>query len=100
MNDPRFIALLPLFLIASGFWIPKLAAVPLPTSPTRDWVQRLFDGLKAPVPPRRLVANIYYVGVSGVSSFLITTPEGHILIDTGFADTAPLTARSVEQLGF
>jgi len=52
------------------------------------------------VPPRHLVANIYYVGAIGVSSFLITTPEGHILLDTGFDDTAPIVQRSVEQLGF
>ncbi|MEO6992766.1 MAG: subclass B3 metallo-beta-lactamase [Lacunisphaera sp.] len=80
---------------------PELvAATPLAAPPTREWVKQLFDGLKAPVPPRHLVANIYYVGVSGISSFLITTPEGDILIDTGFADTVPLIARSVEQLGF
>ena len=100
MNCRRFIGPWSLCLIASGYLTPELAAAPLPAPPTRDWVLRLFDGLKAPVPPRHLVANIYYVGVSGISSFLITTPEGHILIDTGFADTAPLIARSVEQLGF
>lgn len=69
-------------------------------APGRAWVQKLFDGLKAPVPPRHLVGNIYYVGVSGVSSFLITTPAGHILLDTGFADTVPIIQRGVEQLGF
>jgi metallo-beta-lactamase class B len=101
MNCSRFIVPFSVCLIGSGYLNSGLAATaPLAAPPTRDWVQRLFDGLKAPVPPRRLVANIYYVGVSGVSSFLITTPEGHILIDTGFADTAPLTERSVEELGF
>ena len=74
---------------------PAVAAVP-----GRAWVQKLFDGLKAPVPPRRLVGNIYYVGASGVSSFLITTPAGHLLLDTGFADTGPIITHSVEQLGF
>ena len=74
---------------------PAVAAVP-----GRAWVQKLFDGLKAPVPPRRLVGNIYYVGASGVSSFLITTPVGHILLDTGFEDTVPIITRGVTQLGF
>ena len=72
----------------------------LPAPPTRDWVKHLFDSFKAPVPPQHLVGNIYYVGASGVSSFLITTPEGHILLDTGFEDTVPLIQRSIEQLGF
>jgi metallo-beta-lactamase class B len=60
----------------------------------------MFDSLKAPAPPRHLVGNIYYVGAIGVSSYLITTPEGHILLDTGFEDTVPIILRGVEQLGF
>jgi len=60
----------------------------------------MFDAWKAPVPPRQLAGNVYYVGAIGVSSYLITTPEGHILLDTGFAETAPLILRGVEQLGF
>lgn len=60
----------------------------------------MFDAWKAPVPPRHLAGNIYYVGAIGVSSFLITTPAGHVLIDTGFADTVPIIQRGVEQLGF
>ena len=62
----------------------------------RGW----FNAWKAPVPPRHLVGNIYYVGAIGVSSFLITTSEGHVLIDTGFEETVPLILRGVEQLGF
>lgn len=53
-----------------------------------------------PVKPFRVVGNIYYVGVAGVTSFLITTPQGHILLDSGFAETVPLIQDSVKQLGF
>jgi metallo-beta-lactamase class B len=63
-------------------------------------VNRMFNAWKAPVPPRHLVGNIYYVGAIGVSSYLITTAEGHILLDTGFADTVPIILHGVEQLGF
>ena len=35
------------------------------------------------------MGNIHYVGAIGVSSFLITTPAGHILLDTGFEDIVP-----------
>lgn len=66
----------------------------------RAAAMRMFDAWRAPVPPRRLVGNIYYVGAIGVSSFLITTADGHILIDTGFEDTVPIIRRGVEQLGF
>jgi len=72
----------------------------LPAPPSRAWVNNLFDSWKAPVPSRRLVDNVYYVGAIGVSSYLITTPEGHILLDTGFADTVPIIQRGVAQLGF
>lgn len=63
-------------------------------------VKRMFDPWKAPVPPRHLLANIHYVGAIGVSSYLITTTAGHILIDTGFEETVPLIQKSVQQLGF
>ena len=53
-----------------------------------------------PVPPFRILANLYYVGASEVTSFLITTPEGHFILDGGFAETAPLIERNIAQLGF
>ncbi|MBZ5594664.1 MAG: subclass B3 metallo-beta-lactamase [Acidobacteriia bacterium] len=57
-----------------------------------DWNQ--------PVPPFRIIGNIYYVGVSGVTSFLVTTPQGHILLDGGFPETAPLIEKNIAALGF
>lgn len=43
-------------------------------------IRKQWEAWNAPVKPFRLVGNIYYVGAVGVSSFLITTPEGHILL--------------------
>ena len=73
---------------------------PLPAPPDRAAVTRMFDPWRPATPPRHLIANIYYVGAVGVSSFLITTPDGHFLLDTGFEDTVPIIQRGVEQLGF
>jgi len=53
-----------------------------------------------PFKPFRIVGNVYYVGVQGVSAFLVTTPEGHILLDGGFLETAPLIEKSISDLGF
>ena len=53
-----------------------------------------------PVKPFRIIGNIYYVGVAGVTSFLITTPAGHILLDSGLPETVPLIQESIKQLGF
>ena len=53
-----------------------------------------------PVPPFRIAGNLYYVGANEVTSFLITTPAGHFVIDGGFAETAPQIERNIAQLGF
>jgi metallo-beta-lactamase class B len=53
-----------------------------------------------PYPAHRIAGNLYYVGTNGISIFLLTTPQGHILIDSGYADTPPLIERSVTSLGF
>jgi metallo-beta-lactamase class B len=50
--------------------------------------------------PHRIVGNVYYVGTRTLTSFLITTPAGHILINTTYERNVPTIAHSVEQLGF
>jgi metallo-beta-lactamase class B len=54
----------------------------------------------APFPPHRVIDNIYFVGTAALGTFLITTPEGHILINSDFESTVPEIRRSVEALGF
>src|SRR5690348_6620224 len=51
-------------------------------------------------PAHRVIGNVYYVGSKDLASYLITTPEGHILINTGFEETVPLIRTAVESLGF
>jgi len=51
-------------------------------------------------PPHRIVGNLYYVGSKSLASFLIATPEGHILINTNWEDGVPNLRKSVEDLGF
>jgi metallo-beta-lactamase class B len=53
-----------------------------------------------PFPPHRVVGNVYYVGSRDISSYLVTTPDGHILINSGFEETVPLIRASVKSLGF
>ena len=57
-----------------------------------DWVK--------PFPPFRIIGNVYWVGTYDLSTYLITTLEGHILINTGLTATVPQIKSSVEQLGF
>jgi len=53
-----------------------------------------------PVPPFQIIGNLYYVGATEIGSFLITTRQGHILLDGGFVETAPQIERNIAQLGF
>jgi metallo-beta-lactamase class B len=59
---------------------------------TPDWT--------APFPPHRIADNLYYVGSQGLASYLITTPNGHILINSSLESSVPLIRESVEKLGF
>jgi metallo-beta-lactamase class B len=53
-----------------------------------------------PFPPFRIAGNLYYVGSKGLASYLITTPQGHILINSGLESNVPVIRASVERLGF
>ena len=53
-----------------------------------------------PFAPLRIVGNLYYVGTYDLASFLITTPEGHILINSGVASSVPMIRSNIERLGF
>ncbi len=78
--------------LATLFCLLAVVAGAQYTPPNPQW--------NRPIEPFRLVGNVYYVGASGVSSFLITTTEGHILLDTGFAETAPIVETGIRKLGF
>jgi metallo-beta-lactamase class B len=70
-----------------------LAALLAQADPTsRSWNQ--------PVEPFRVIGNVHYVGANEITSFLITTPEGHILLDGGFVETAPQILANIRKLGF
>jgi metallo-beta-lactamase class B len=53
-----------------------------------------------PWPAFKIMGNVYYVGTDDLGSFLITTPQGNILINSDFDDTVPQIRDSVEKLGF
>lgn len=62
------------------------------TSAQNDWTE--------PFPAFRIAGNLYYVGSKGLASYLVTTPEGHILINSNLEAGVPLIRISVESLGF
>ena len=55
---------------------------------------------REPFPAYRVIGNVYYVGSRGLASYLITTPAGHILINSNLTTSVPLIRESIEKLGF
>jgi photosystem II stability/assembly factor-like uncharacterized protein/glyoxylase-like metal-dependent hydrolase (beta-lactamase superfamily II) len=53
-----------------------------------------------PFPPFRIAGNLYYVGTYDLASYLIVTPAGDILINTGLAESAAQIKSNIESLGF
>lgn len=64
----------------------------LPAQVNPDWIE--------PFPPFRIAGNLYYVGSKDLASYLITTPQGHILINSDLETSPPLIRASIEKLGF
>ena len=53
-----------------------------------------------PFPPFKIAGNLYYVGSRGLANYLITTPQGHILINSDLEANVPMIRDSIEKLGF
>ncbi|MEA2600440.1 MAG: metallo-beta-lactamase class [Acidobacteriota bacterium] len=89
----RMKRLLPLSLALLVLLVPSVRPIHAQADPTsRSWNQ--------PVEPYRIAGNLYYVGASDITSFLVSTPAGLILIDGGFAETVPIIRENVRKLGF
>jgi len=58
------------------------------------------EAWRKPFPAHKIAGNLHYVGTEDLACFLITTPEGHILINSGLADSLPLIRDSVNRLGY
>src|SRR6187200_254907 len=83
MRDIVRILVIVLLLLVSG----RPAA-----AQANDWLE--------PFPPFRIAGNLYYVGSRGLASYLVTTPQGHILINSDLEANVPMIRDSVEKLGF
>ena len=70
-----------LLALAGGLW-----------AQSPDWT--------APFPPHKIADNLYYVGSKGLASYLITTPQGNIIINSSLESSVPMIKASVEKMGF
>lgn len=60
----------------------------------------LLDAWNQPFKPFRIIGNIYYVGTNNLACYLITSPAGHVLIDTGMEESVPIVKANIEALGY
>jgi len=81
-------------------WTAFLGAVLTITAPTSQLRGQASPEWTEPFPPFRIAGNLYYVGTKGLASYLIATPQGHILINSDLVENLPLIRSSVEKLGF
>ncbi len=72
--------------------LASLALLPQSSPAFRDW--------NRPVEPFRVEGPLYYVGTVNLTSLLITTPAGHVVIDGGLEETAPIVIENIRKLGF
>lgn len=59
-----------------------------------------FRAWNKPVEPFRVAGSLYYVGTENITSLLVTTPKGHLLIDGGLEETGPIIIDNIRKLGF
>ena len=78
-------------------YAPVLIAVLIAITPVAE-AQR--EDCVTPFEGHRIVGPLYYVGTYDLGVFLLTSDEGHMLINTGLQDSAPLIKQSIEDLGF
>lgn len=78
----KILALASCSMLAHGAAAPDLAA------------------MNQPHKPFQIIGNTYYVGTAGIASVLITSDFGHVLVDAGLPESAPLIAKNIEALGF
>ena len=71
-----------------------------PAQFSEAWYQQFRGPYSAPAEPFRIVGNIHYVGAANIASYLITTPQGHILIDTGMTEMHDVIRNNIARLGF
>lgn len=81
-----------IFLVSLGLALSASFGAHLAAQQASDWTE--------PFPPHRVIGNVYFVGSRGLASYLITTPQGSILVNSSLEASVPLIRASIEKLGF
>jgi metallo-beta-lactamase class B len=79
-------------VVCPGLVVALLLTSAVGAQSSPDWTESF--------PPFRIAGNLYYVGSKGLANYLITTPQGNILINSDLEANVPMIERSVQKLGF
>ncbi|RYY42779.1 MAG: metallo-beta-lactamase, partial [Sphingomonadales bacterium] len=82
-----------------AFALALIFGMAAPAQAQDDWV-KIRKEWNQPVAPFTIVGNVHYVGTAGIAAYLITTPEGHILIDGAMEESAGQVEANIEALGY
>ncbi|MBR0694476.1 subclass B3 metallo-beta-lactamase [Bradyrhizobium lablabi] len=85
-------------------FIALVALLPLTGTVQAQTLKDLIATLRAswdkPTEPFKMIDNVYYVGTEGLASYLITSPQGHVLVDTVMPEATSQIRANIEKLGF
>src|SRR5947209_5847998 len=76
------------------------AALPAHAQTLKDFLDAAVARWNTPTEPFRVVGNVYYVGTKGIASYLITGPDGNILMDTAMPEATGQIKANIQKLGF
>ena len=93
----KFLRFLPAIRTAAA--TPAILAAMLLAAPAAE-LQAQDPDWSRPFPGHRVIGNLYAVGTYGLGVFLVTSDEGHILINTGLEDSTPLIRANIESVGY
>ena len=89
------------WLILAAIWAPITSAKLDPQQAlSHAPPMAIFEVWAKPIEPFQMAPQVWYVGTENLSSILITTPDGHLLIDAGLDQSAELIKSNIERLGF
>ena len=86
--------------LSKGVLLSLLVIVCFTCARVSNSTNSVQDDWTEPFSAFRIAGNLYYVGSKGLASYLVTTPDGHILINSNLEAGVPLIRKSVESLGF
>lgn len=87
-------------LAAMPVFVLPASVLPASAQTVSDLTAQMRERWMTPAEPYKIIDNVYYVGTEGLASFLVTSPNGHVLVNSALAEATPLLKANIDKLGF